>query len=82
MTLQERLDSFRVRFESGAPREVLDIMHRATDELRRSGILAHVLKPGDPAPEFELPNTDGRLVSSKDLLARGPLVVTFYRGKW
>ncbi len=53
-----------------------------TDELRRSGILARVLKPGDPAPEFALPNADGRLVSSRDLLARGPLVATFYRGKW
>jgi len=31
---------------------------------------------------FALPDPDGKLVSSQDLLARGPLVLTFYRGAW
>lgn len=33
-------------------------------------------------PEFLLPNAEGRLVDSADLLAAGPLVVTFFRGAW
>ena len=37
---------------------------------------------GDPLPPFELPNTDGALVRSGDLLANEPLVVTVYRGEW
>ena len=82
MTLREQLDALRVRRESGAPREVVDIMRRQTEELRRSGILAHVLGPGAAAPAFALPNTEGRVVTSQELLARGPLVLTFYRGKW
>jgi len=41
-----------------------------------------VLKVGGRAPDFALPDGDGRIVSSKDLLGRGPLVVTFYRGRW
>ena len=40
------------------------------------------LKVGDRAPEFTLPDVDGTLVSSHALLAKGPLVVTFYRGAW
>jgi peroxiredoxin len=37
---------------------------------------------GQPAPAFELPNQDGGAVSSAGLLARGPLVVSFFRGGW
>ena len=33
-------------------------------------------------PGFLLPNAEGRLVDSNDLLAAGPLVVTFFRGTW
>jgi len=33
-------------------------------------------------PGFLLPNAEGSLVSSAELLAKGPLVVTFFRGGW
>jgi len=82
MTLQLRLTAFRARYEAKAPHDALEIMHRATDDLRRSGILERVVQPGHPAPDFMLPDTDGRLVSTRDLRAHGPVVVTFYRGKW
>lgn len=36
------------------------------------------LRPGDPMPAFELPDADGKLVRSADLVGRGPLVVYFY----
>jgi hypothetical protein len=82
MTLAEQLTKFRQNFEAGNPPEINDQMHRATEELRTSGILDRVLKKGDRAPEFTLPDTNGTLVSSVDLLRRGPLVVSFFRGKW
>lgn len=37
---------------------------------------------GDRLPVFVLPDDDGRLVSSAELLANGPLVVSFNRGNW
>jgi len=40
------------------------------------------LAVGQQVPAFELPDAEGNLVSSADLLAKGPLVVTFYRGSW
>ena len=82
MSLQNRLDALRAGFEAKQPQQVLDIMHGATDALRRSGILAGVLKVGDPAPAFVLPNGHDELVASMRLLERGSLVVTFYRGAW
>lgn len=33
-------------------------------------------------PDFLLPSAEGRLVGSAELLAKGPLVVTFFRGGW
>ncbi|MBW2457260.1 MAG: redoxin domain-containing protein [Deltaproteobacteria bacterium] len=35
-----------------------------------------------PAPEFALPDHEGTVVRLSDLLARGPVVVIFYRGHW
>ncbi len=50
--------------------------------LRDAGVGAGALKAGDAAPEFALANAEGRIVASSDLLAKGPAVVSFYRGKW
>ncbi len=51
-------------------------------DLSATGIRDRVLKIGDAAPGFALPNALGSTVSRADLLARGPLVVKFYRGAW
>ncbi|HJP68572.1 MAG TPA: peroxiredoxin-like family protein [Sphingomicrobium sp.] len=87
MTLQEKLDAFRLDFESGnppynAPKAVVEIMRRATDELIASGAAKNALKTGDTAPEFALSDQDGNVLTSAELLARGPLIVSFYRGVW
>jgi peroxiredoxin Q/BCP len=37
-----------------------------------------MLKRGDRAPAFELPDQGGRLVRLADLLAEGPLLAYFY----
>ncbi|RBW47755.1 AhpC/TSA family protein [Psychromonas sp. B3M02] len=43
---------------------------------------SNALKLGDKAPSFTLPNQQGKLTSLDDLLAKGPVIVTFYRGSW
>ena len=85
--LQGRMDEFRKAFESGAPpynasHEVIETMHRATAELKASGIEERALKVGDWAPNFTLFNQDHVQVSSADFLREGPLVVSFFRGHW
>ena len=42
----------------------------------------HVIKVGNPLPPFELKNASGQEVRSSELLARGPLVLTVFRGSW
>ena len=80
--LAARLNRIRENFEAHAPKEALDIMHGATDALRASGITDRIAAVGSKLPAFELEDTDGTLVRSEDLLGRGPLIVTFYRGLW
>jgi peroxiredoxin len=57
-------------------------MHRATAELKATGIEERALKVGDHAPAFTLFNQDHVQVSSADLLRQGPLVVSVFRGHW
>ena len=87
MTLQDRLDAFKADFIAGKlgfkpTPERLDAMARATAELVDSGQAQKAKKAGDTAPEFTLNDPDGKPVSSRDLLAKGPLVLSFYRGVW
>ncbi|MCH4893672.1 redoxin domain-containing protein [Sphingomonas sp. SFZ2018-12] len=87
MTLQDRLDAFKADFKSGrppfnAPAHIHPIMARATAELIASGAAGRARRAGDRAPDFTLAAPDGTAVSSAALLARGPLVLSFYRGVW
>ncbi|GAB5101170.1 peroxiredoxin-like family protein [Caballeronia sp. HLA56] len=87
MSLQDKLDAFRADFKAGkppfnAPPEIHPVMERATAELIASGQAGRAIKAGDRAPHFKLKDQDGNDVSSAAMLAKGPLVVTFYRGVW
>jgi peroxiredoxin len=87
MSLQAKLDAFKGDFEAGkppfsVPRSVIEMMHRATSELIASGAASRGKKAGDIAPDFLLKDPTGNVVSSGNLLRRGPLVLSFYRGVW
>jgi peroxiredoxin len=83
MSLQEKLDAFKADFEGKkAPPEVVAVMHKATADLIASGQADRALKAGWRAPKFALQDAHGVVVRSTDLLAKGPLVLTFYRGVW
>ena len=82
MTLSERLDTIRTAAKTHIPPEAQAVMHRNVEELRGGGIMQRIAGVGHPAPKFTLPNVDGRQVSLDDLLKRGPVVLSFYRGRW
>jgi hypothetical protein len=82
MSLAEKLSATRAASAGRIPPERAAIMHRATDDLRKSGILDRIVSAGQAIPAFELANHDGRRVSSSELLAGGPLVLSFFRGSW
>jgi peroxiredoxin len=64
------------------PAEIQAIHTRAVAELIQSGASDRALQVRTKAPAFELPDHSGALVRSSDLLANGPLVISFFRGRW
>ncbi|KAB1979033.1 peroxiredoxin-like family protein [Streptomyces triticiradicis] len=64
------------------PAEMCQIMDRAARELADSGQAGRARAVGEPAPRFTLPSATGAMVALDDLLAEGPVVLTFYRGAW
>jgi peroxiredoxin len=82
MSLNEHLDSLTARLRAMVPAERLAVIDLAAAQLSYSGLADRALKIGDLAPSFELPDGDGMLWRSDDLLLNGPLVIVFYRGRW
>ena len=80
--LQDALDAITARTRALVQPERLAISERATAALFGSGIEERVLGVGALAPEFRLEDSHGQAVSSADLLALGPAVVKFFRGRW
>ncbi len=56
--------------------------HEFLERLDAGQVAAEACKPGDRMPSFLLPNAEGHLIDSGELLSQGPLVVTFFRGGW
>jgi peroxiredoxin len=81
-TLQDQLDEITANTRQLVQADRLAVGERAVEELFASGIEQHILPVGAMAPEFALKDTSGRLVRSTDLLAIGPLVIKFFRGRW
>lgn len=82
MTLASELQTFRTEFMGKAPVEIREMMTRADLELLASGILDRTKRSGEAAPDFTLPDARSGPVSLTDLLAKGPVVLSFYRGGW
>jgi peroxiredoxin len=77
------LDQARDHYRNNViPAEKLTLMDRATDELIASGVAASARKVGDQVEDFILMDAHGQPVRLKTLLAKGPVVIAFYRGGW
>jgi len=82
MSLRDDIQNFMTQFIKQVPENIQKVMQEEAERLAQSRIAEKSLKAGDKAPIFSLPNISGKEISSQALLARGPLVVCFYRGGW
>jgi hypothetical protein len=81
-TLQDQLDEITANTRKLVQPERMAVSERAVQELFASGIEEKILPVGAAAPEFALDDASGQAVRSADLLALGPLVLNFFRGRW
>jgi hypothetical protein len=82
MSLAEQLDKIRAGGAKRLPEDTRAVMAAATKGLRDSDLLDRALNTGDRLPAFALENAQGTVVRSDALLAKGPMVVTVFRGVW
>ncbi|KAL7794408.1 thioredoxin-like protein [Trichoderma ceciliae] len=76
--LQEVADAVAVNL----PEAAKDVVFGAKVSIKQEFDVASTVQPGERLPEFILSDARGTPVSSVHLLAKGPLLVTFYRGGW
>lgn len=75
--LAERRNAGAVR----AP-QMVEVLQRENARILAEGLRDKALREGQVAPDFSLPAANGQLVTLAQLLAQGPVVLTFYRGEW
>jgi hypothetical protein len=82
MKLQEKLSAMKRESMATKPPEVVATMLEESQKLVQSEIADQVIKVGETLPEFTLSDTNDNIITSRDLLAKGPLALCFYRGIW
>ena len=80
--LNARLAALKAEKDAARNPDWTAIMDRATADLAARDILDGVPRVGDRAPCFARPDLDGDTVRLSALIKDGPLVVSFFRGRW
>jgi peroxiredoxin len=81
LSLAEQLNAAARSAKERRP-DFADAIDRLVGRLQEGGAGEAAPQVGDAMPSFQLPDENGRIVSLDDLLARGPVAVTFHRGHW
>jgi peroxiredoxin len=79
--LSVRLESFADSVRSASP-VFAEVVDRLVARLNLNGSGAAAPAVGDPMPPFMLPDDQGHLVTLEQLLAKGPVALSFHRGHW
>ena len=81
--LQHQLDTITANTRELVQPERLAVTDNAIHDLLATGIESRTLPIGSSAPHFALQDAlTKKLVRSEDLLAVGPVIVKFFRGRW
>ena len=81
-TLTQQLEEYLAGWMQRVPPDRRAAMERHIAHLAATGLGRDAKQVGDRAPDIVLPDTHGRLFDVAGLLAKGPVIVTFYRGGW
>ena len=83
ISLQDQLDRITQNTRALVQPERLAVSEKATEDLFNTGIEDRIMRAGAQAPAFTLEDAlTHKPVRSTDLLALGPLVINFFRGRW
>ena len=81
-SLKAQIDAYNVQKEAKLPADVLALMNTTNEELIAQHVRDNALQVGQKVANFSLANHCGDTVALTDLLAKGPVIISFYRGGW
>lgn len=80
--LRLKLEKLKSKSISKMPEEIGKTLAEGMAKIAASGVAGRAKKKGDKAPDFSLASWKGGDVRLYDVLARGPVVLSFFRGGW
>ncbi len=80
--LEVKLDALAAKFAQKASPEALETFEAGIREVASSAVMDTALQVGATAPDFVLPDSQGKMVRLSEMLKDGPVIVTWYRGGW
>ena len=80
--LKEKLQEIMAASAAKLSAEAKSVVMNATQAVADSIAGRSIPKVGDAFPEFVLTDSTGAEHASKDLVAEGQLILTFFRGDW
>ncbi|MGO2010885.1 peroxiredoxin-like family protein [Pseudoalteromonas sp.] len=82
MNLTAQIAAYEEQKKAKMPSDILEVMNQTTEQLISKHISDKALRIGDKVADFTLPDQNGTAIKLSNLLAKGPIVVSFYRGEW
>ncbi len=82
MSLRGVLEETAAASVNRIPAEALEVIMKSTAELDAQGVGNNALGLGDKLPDATLVDANNESVSMASLLAKGPLIINYYRGGW
>ncbi|WP_278381543.1 peroxiredoxin-like family protein [Pseudoalteromonas distincta] len=82
MSLKAQIDAYNVQKDAKLPADVLALMNTTNEELIAQYIKDNALQIGQKVENFSLANHNGENIELADLLKKGPVIISFYRGGW
>ncbi|WP_165728822.1 peroxiredoxin-like family protein [Pseudoalteromonas sp. 31A1] len=82
MSLKAQIDAYNVQKDAKLPADVLALMNTTNEELIAQHIKDNALQIGQKVESFSLANHKGEKIELADLLKKGPVIISFYRGGW
>jgi len=81
MDFSQSLKLARKNLSEKVSAETLELINGGK-KLNHSEVIYKSLTAGDIVPNFVLPNQNGKLIEIQQVLKRGSVVISFYRGTW
>ncbi|NJR65292.1 MAG: AhpC/TSA family protein [Leptolyngbyaceae cyanobacterium CRU_2_3] len=82
MSLTSNLANLAAQNHSAVPENIRIVMDQARSNLINSGVFDRYLQVGDIIPSVILPNATGKLIDIQTCLQTGPVIISFYHGRW